>query len=206
MSHLLVLHALRIKGVAAPESVAVATGLGVERVVEDLRELGAAGLVRSREGVVAGWALTADGRLRERELVALELEATGGRPSIEAQYRDFLFLNAAFRQTCTDWQLRGEGADRVLNDHADADYDRAVLSALASIGDELRKVLAELIATLPRFRPYQERLRVALAHVAAGELEYVTGPLIDSVHTVWFELHEDLLTTLNVQRSSEVET
>ncbi len=206
MSHLLVLHALRIKGVAVPESIAVATGLEVGGVMEDLRELGAAGLVRIREGVVAGWALTADGRLRERELVALELEATGGRPSIEVQYRDFLVLNAAFRQACTDWQLMGEGADRVLNDHADADYDRAVLSALASIGDELRKVLDEIVVTLPRFRPYQERLRTALAHVATGELEYFTGPLIDSVHTVWFELHEDLLTTLNVQRSSEVET
>lgn len=206
MSHLLVLHALRIKGVAVPESVAVATGLGVEGVMEDLRELGAAGLVRSREGVVAGWALTADGRQRERELVAVELEAMGGRTSIEARYHDFRPLNAVFLQACADWQLRGEGADRVVNDHGDADYDRAVLSALASIGDELGKVLAELIATLPRFRPYRERLRAALAHVAAGELEYFTGPLIDSVHTVWFELHEDLLTTLNVQRSSEVGT
>ncbi|MDQ1375434.1 MAG: hypothetical protein QOJ09_2772, partial [Actinomycetota bacterium] len=28
-------------------------------------------------------------------------------------------------------------------------------------------------------------------------------PLIDSYHTVWFELHEDLLSTLGIERGSE---
>ena len=27
--------------------------------------------------------------------------------------------------------------------------------------------------------------------------------MIDSYHTVWFELHEDLLATLGIERSSE---
>jgi hypothetical protein len=32
----------------------------------------------------------------------------------------------------------------------------------------------------------------------------VTGVGIDSCHTVWFELHEDLLATLNIERGQGV--
>jgi pyruvate,orthophosphate dikinase len=39
--------------------------------------------------------------------------------------------------------------------------------------------------------------------VEAGERDWFTKPLIDSYHTVWFELHEDLLSTLGKERASE---
>lgn len=206
MSALLVLHVLRIKGIAVVDVIAPATGLGVRGVREELRELETGGFVHFREGTVSGWGLTAAGRQRERELVAAELEASNARTALEAWYADFRSLNSAFLRICTDWQLRGDGEERVLNDHADLDWDRAVLNALTSIGEELRARLGDLVVLLPRLHPYRERLATALAQVAAGELAWVTGPLIDSVHTVWFELHEDLLTTLNVPRSSEVGT
>ncbi len=206
MSTLLVLHALRIKGIALDDRIAQATGLGVDEVCEELRELDAAGFVHVREGTVSGWALTPAGRRRERELVAAELDASGARSSIEAWYAGFRSLNSAFLRICTDWQLRGEGDDRVLNDHGDLDYDMGVLNALASVGEEVRTRLQDVVVLLPRFLPYRARLDTALTHVAAGEFAWFTGPLIDSVHTVWFELHEDLLATLNVPRSSEVGT
>ena len=34
-------------------------------------------------------------------------------------------------------------------------------------------------------------------------VEWFTKPVIDSYHTVWFELHEDLLATLGIERASE---
>ena len=43
----------------------------------------------------------------------------------------------------------------------------------------------------------------ALARLHAGDKDWFTKPLIDSYHTVWFQLHEDLLTTLGIERSQE---
>jgi hypothetical protein len=41
--------------------------------------------------------------------------------------------------------------------------------------------------------------------VLAGAREWFTRPVIDSYHTVWFELHEDLLSTLGLARASEAQ-
>ena len=39
-----------------------------------------------------------------------------------------------------------------------------------------------------------------------GALDYFTKPILPSYHTVWFELHEDLLATLSIDRASEGST
>jgi pyruvate, orthophosphate dikinase len=39
--------------------------------------------------------------------------------------------------------------------------------------------------------------------VEAGEGDWFAKPVMPSFHTVWFELHEDLLTTLGLERSDE---
>jgi len=39
--------------------------------------------------------------------------------------------------------------------------------------------------------------------LVAGEHTWLTRPTVDSYHTVWFELHEDLLATLGRTRSDE---
>ena len=56
---------------------------------------------------------------------------------------------------------------------------------------------------IDRFAGYGGRLREALEKVVAGEHEWFTKPVIDSYHTIWFELHEDLLCTLGIERASE---
>ena len=43
----------------------------------------------------------------------------------------------------------------------------------------------------------------ALGKVQGGDHDWFTKPMIASYHTVWFELHEDLLATLGIERSSE---
>jgi hypothetical protein len=47
---------------------------------------------------------------------------------------------------------------------------------------------------------YRVRLAEAYDQVLAGQHEYVSGVRIDSYHTVWFELHEDLLRMLGRER------
>ncbi|MBV8161068.1 MAG: hypothetical protein JO265_09110 [Acidimicrobiia bacterium] len=63
--------------------------------------------------------------------------------------------------------------------------------------------MARLGSVLDRFGPYGQRLAAAVERVEAGDHDWFTKPLIDSYHTVWFELHEDLLSTLGKERASE---
>lgn len=192
-----VLHALRLKGLAEAPTVAVALQVPVDDVERALKSLAADDLVAHRDGRLTGWSLTGAGR--SRHAAALAEEACGVRDRIDEVYRRFLPTNRELLQVCTDWQVR-EG---VLNDHADADYDRAVLARLEAVDDIVQPLCAELGEVLPRFRPYAPRLAHARRRVAEGDVDWFTTPVLDSYHTIWFELHEDLLSTLGIERSKE---
>ena len=129
--------------------------------------------------------------------------AAGARPQVEAGYATFLELNPLLLAVCTDWQVVDSPSGPVVNDHADPDRDRAVLERLEGIHERAVPVTRALAGSLWRFRGYAERLEVAHQRVRAGDHEWITAPSIDSYHTVWFELHEDLLATLGRDRSQE---
>ena len=67
----------------------------------------------------------------------------------------------------------------------------------------VQPICAELAGRLARFDGYGRRFSESLGRVVAGEVEWFTRPMIDSYHTVWFELHEDLLATLGIERAKE---
>jgi hypothetical protein len=91
----------------------------------------------------------------------------------------------------------------VVNDHSDAGYDAQIAAKLTELDGEVHPMVAALGDRLDRFRSYGHRLARAAARVAAGEKDWFTKPTIDSYHTVWFELHEDLLATLGIERGKE---
>lgn len=203
-SRLVVLHALGVKGVSSVDVVVTATGLPATDVVALLDELRETGSVEHRAGTPAGWSLTRVGRKERDALLAEELDVAGARTAVESAYHRFLPINAELLTTCTAWQLRDDaGGEPVANDHADADYDTAVVRRLVDLDARSRPVLADLAAVLARFGAYRPRLDHAVQRVVAGESDWFTRPLIDSYHTVWFELHQDLLDTLGVERGSE---
>src|SRR5690606_27907548 len=107
--------------------------------------------------------------------------------------------NAELRAICTDWQVRGDA----LNDHTDHDHDERVIRRLVGLHRRARAVCRDLDAHLSRFGRYEGRLATARDKVLDGDGGWFTQPLIDSYHTVWFELHEDLLATLGIDRSAE---
>ncbi|MDQ1401737.1 MAG: hypothetical protein QOG03_53 [Actinomycetota bacterium] len=195
----LVLHALRLRGFADIEPVVATTGLAEPDVTGLLEQLGVEGLVHLREGRVHGWSLTASGREQHVKAVDGELDDAAARSAIETNYRWFLRLNREMLAVCTDWQLR----DGALNEHGDAAYDKTVVDRLRSLDDRVQPICAALTEVLDRFGRYGARLANAVDKVEAGETEWFTKPLIDSYHTVWFELHEDLLATLGIERSKE---
>jgi DNA-binding MarR family transcriptional regulator len=194
-----VLHALRVKGFAETDVLAEVTRLDDVTTVRALEDFAADGLVKRRDGRHAGWSLTPEGRAEHGRRLADELDAAGARAEVEAGYAGFTRLNQAVLVVCTDWDLR----DGAVNDHRDRAYDREVIDRLAGLHAEAEPVLDGLAAALPRFAGYRDRLAAALAKVQAGDRDWFDKPLIDSYHSVWFELHEDLLATLGRQRSAE---
>ena len=199
-TRLLVLHGVRLKGFAEPEDVADLTGLPGDDVVKHLDALREEALVVHREGRITGWQLTAAGRLEQERLLAEEVDDLGLRDAIADAYRRFLALNGELLEACTSWQLR----DEAINDHSDSAYDSSVVDRLQSLHAQVAPILDDLEATLDRYDGYRDRLESAVAKLRAGDTDWFTKPLIDSYHTVWFQLHEDLLNTLGIERSQEV--
>lgn len=197
---LLVLQASRLAGFAPLERVAAVYDLDPAVVAAELAGLAVAGLAAHRDGRRSGWSLTPSGRAEGERRLAAELDAAGLRDEVTDCYRAFTVLNPRLLAVCTDWQLRDPAT---LNDHTDADYDAAVVATLVEIDTGARPVCARLAACLDRFGRYPRLLGAALARVEAGEGEWFTRPTIASYHTVWFELHEDLLATLNLDRATE---
>ncbi|WP_432478590.1 transcriptional regulator [Nocardioides sp. GXQ0305] len=202
---LLVLHAVRLLGFAPTAVVAERFDLDpayAGELLEDHRALG--WVTWSSFADATGWSLTERGRVEGEARLARELEATGRRDLVHRSYLEFLDLNARVLQAVTDWQTRPVAGDPLAaNDHQDLRWDTRVLQRLADAGGGLAPIGGVLSGVLDRMAGYPERYESALARARAGEREWVDGLGRDSCHTVWFQLHEDLLATLGIPRGHE---
>jgi hypothetical protein len=201
---LLVLHGLRLKGHADAAAVAESAGIATAEVESWLAQLAADGLVVHRDRP-EGWSLTAAGRAEHARLVGREVDAAGVRPAIEGAYERFRALNGAVLDACSRWQVREVAGVAVRNDHRDPGYDARVVGDLAALHSRVGPLCDDLADVLERYGPYHDQLSRAVAKVEAGERDWFTKPRLASYHTVWFELHEDLLTTLGLDRTAEVD-
>ncbi len=122
--------------------------------------------------------------------------------SITEIYHRFLPLNQSLLTVCTDWQVRSQ-APLQLNDHTDAAYDLWVIERLREIDGQVDPICVELEELLQRFNRYGSGFKYALARIDNGETEWFAKPTLQSYHTLWFELHEDLLATLGLDRAAE---
>jgi hypothetical protein len=202
---LLVLHAVRITGFADTPVVAHRYGLDAAETKEVLRGAEARGWVEHTAFAgTGGWSLTEVGRAENERQLAAELARVGGADEVRDVYREFLPLNALLLRACTDWQLRPAAGDRLaVNDHSDPAWDAGVLYKLAGIDRALTPLADRLGSVLTRFRGYNTRFTTALARARAGEGAWVDRTDVDSCHRVWFELHEDLIATLGLDRHAE---
>lgn len=190
---------LSLKGVADLPSVAGATGLSVGEVEEQIGSLMEGEAAAWHAGENPGWQLTEIGRERDRRGIASAL-GVAERVTVERCYSEFLPLNRELLETCTAWQLRG--GDGVSDDDGEPPSERAIVERLQAVDRAVQPVLADLGSALWWFDQYPRRLESAVARVENGEEEWFTSPLQDSYHTVWFELHEDLMSVLGLDRSA----
>jgi hypothetical protein len=118
---------------------------------------------------------------------------------VAAAYDDFPGVNADFKALVFDWQSK----DGEPNSHEDADYDAAVLARLDSVHQRVVPIVTAAAAQIARLAAYSDKLAAALAKIRAGETMWFTRPIIDSYHTVWFELHEELIQAVGLTREDE---
>ena len=88
----------------------------------------------------------------------------------------------------------------VPNDHGDEDYDAAVIDRIGNIHERVERVLERLGAQESRLAISGEKLLVALERAEDGDISWVSDATTESYHTVWFELHEDLLRIMGRER------
>lgn len=196
------LHSVCLLGFADTHAVAGRFGQDPAEVAEHLLDFESFGWVaRSEFAGSAGWSLTDAGREEDRRRMAAELEASGARPVVVDVHDRFLPLNAKFLDAATRWQVRPlPGQPMASNDHTDHRWDDRVLEALGSMGRRLAPLVAELAGRLTRFEGYAERYQDAYAKASRGQHRWVDGVGIDSCHAVWMQLHQDLLSTLALER------
>jgi len=197
---LLALHGLAVKKAGPAAAVAGILGADEGQVASALDAAAAAGRAMAAKGM---YMVTPAGRswLDEQYPVVFadlraDSEANAALDRFERVNRDLLRL-------LTDWQMMPAGNERVPNDHSDPDYDRDIIDRLGAIHDRALKPLERLQASDGRLGEYIRRLEEAYDKALAGENDYVSGARVDSYHTVWHELHEDLLRMFGREREEQ---
>jgi hypothetical protein len=194
MSELSVLRAVRLKGRVSEADLVATLGEEPADVAATLAQLTAAGLL------VEGRALRISPEGRERLNALLAEERSGVDQNVLAKsYDDFRAVNNEFKGLLSDWQVK----DGQPNSHDDPEYDAAVLNHLDNVHQQVLPVIATVTTLLPRLSRYAEKLDSAFAKIKAGETVWLARPIIDSYHTVWFELHEELIAASGLTREEE---
>jgi hypothetical protein len=194
MTELAVLQAVRLKGRVTADELATTLAEDPGSLTPLVEQLTASGLLIGDPPL----RITPDGRSRLDRLLAEE-RAGIDTAVVATAYDDFRSVNTDFKALVTDWQLKG-GPTGTPNTHDDADYDAAVLARIDDVHARLLPIIREATTQLPRLGAYSAKLAAALDKVHAGDTTWLTRPLIDSYHTVWFELHEELIGAVGLTR------
>jgi pyruvate,orthophosphate dikinase len=178
---------LSIKGATPPDKLAEALLTELAELEPLLDELVGQGLVERADAEIR---LTADGK---RAAVAV-IEADRSRAGDADKLLDeFHALDGRVKEVVTAWQMRDVEGEQTFNDHSDAAYDASVLGGLAELHQGAAAWLQPIASKISRYATYGTRLDRAMAAVQSGDQRFVASPRVDSYHSVWFELHEDLI-------------
>jgi pyruvate,orthophosphate dikinase len=195
-----VIRVLVIKGYGDGAAVGTAIGCSAEDAAAVIDRLVADGIAERGAG---SFRLTAAGKAVGSEKIA-EDTAAWGVNNAGAALDAFLVLDHRMKTTVTAWQMREVDGEQVFNDHSDAAYDAAVLADLAALHADAAAWLRPIALALPRLGAYLRRLQLAHDAAQAGDAKYVASPRVDSYHSAWFELHEDLILLAGRNRADEV--
>jgi hypothetical protein len=205
---LMLLLALRLKGLGEVDAVAEVHALDVDETEWALAELIESGkcVYRPVDGVMK-YLLTPLGRELGEQALWQEVDDPSKKQKIQGAYNQFRGLEQGMFQVLADWQVvDGTSVHQRINKHDDHLYDEEILKRLYDLDKNLQKILEPLASMFSRYQNYGNRFTKALDLMRNGEMQYLMKPLIGSYSTLWFEFHEDLLATLGINRASEDST
>ena len=194
---LLALHGLAVKKAGSAAAVADLLGRDEGEVTTALDAAASDGRTMAANGI---FMVTPAGRNwldAQYPRVFAELRSD---PLARTAYERFEVINRELLALFTDWQMMPAGSERVPNDHSDLDYDHRIIDRIGSQHERAQRPLGQFTELIARLNRYVRRLEAAYDRVLAGDLDFVSGARVDSYHTVWFELHEDLLRMLGRAR------
>ncbi len=194
----LALHGLAIKKLGGADAAAARIG-----------PTPAVGRVRFVEAAATGRAVKAGDRFVLTPSAQVALRMACGRDfavqradaAMGAAYEEFERINESLKTLITEWQTITVGGRAIPNDHSDRDRDARIIDRLGRLHERAEPMLRRLAAGLPRLAAYRRLLEAALERAEDGAVEWVSDARIASYHTVWFELHEDLIRVLGRVRA-----
>ncbi len=130
------------------------------------------------------WMLTESGEEAVSQFRKLETE--GREKELQAVYEKFDGENNTFKKIVSEWQTEKN--------------DQKVLDGLEGVHARIGEIFLELSKLIPRYEVYPIRFNRALQNLKDGKTEYLAKYSVDSYHTIWFDLHEDLLNLLGKER------
>ena len=119
---------------------------------------------------------------------------------LDKLFDSFLPVNRRLRDVCSAWQTRPDGTP---TDHSDGAYDDTVRDMLDEVHSAVGPILRRMAAVEPRLAGYRPRLQTALDKFDDGESNWLASPLLDSYHTVWMQLHQELILLLGLTRADD---
>ena len=187
----LTLHALTLRQLGSAAQLAEVTGQPEAGVDSSLEKAVGDGYVIAARG---SFMIAPPGRDLLDAVYPEAFAALRADPAVTAAMDSFeTGVNKQVLHLTTDWQTMEVGGQRVPNDHGDPGYDEKIIDKLGRVIDKTAQVLAPIADADPLTSRFLDRLGTALTRAEGGETDYVSGVRVDSVHTVWFQLHEHLL-------------
>ncbi|PBC49973.1 hypothetical protein CJ179_11815 [Rhodococcus sp. ACS1] len=187
----LTIHTLTLRQLGSAEQLAEINALPIADVEAALEKAVADGAVMAARG---NYMITPAGREFLDDVYARAFAGLRADPAVTDAMDSFeTGVNKQVLTLTTDWQTIEVDGARVSNDHADADYDARIVEKLGRVHEKTQKVLQPLAQQNPLVDRFLDRIGAALIRAEGGETDYVSGVRVDSVHTVWFQMHEHIL-------------
>lgn len=183
-----VLQHLAMEGIAETDAVVSATDHTADDVRETLEALAAEDYIEE-DGF---WYLTDAGETRLGELCRGRFDEAE-LAALADLLDSFETLDHRMKELAEAWQEL---------DDSERGPTAGPVGDLAELQQRVETLFDELDAdTRAVYEPYLNRLAAAIERLQNGEADYFTATDVDSYHTVWFELHDDLLRTLDRERT-----
>ncbi len=193
----LVLHGLAIKKHGTPAQVAALTDLDEAEVQALLKQASENGRAAESNGK---YMLTPTAQMALKGEYSKVYGGLRADEKFTHAYESFERINLELKDLITRWQTLDVGGEQISNDHSNPEHDAKIIDALGELHERAEPILDALAAKLPRLSLYKAHLLAALEKAEDGDRQWVSDAKCASYHTVWFELHEDLLRITGQQR------